>query len=86
MKTLLSLALVLLAATALAQDAKKDTTYSIPFTFNSADTAGMGQYGMRIYDPRIARYMPADTTLNNTAANPYRFVATRKKKPVKNHQ
>jgi len=83
MKTLLSLAFVLLAATALAQDAKKDTAYSIPFTFNSTDTAGMGQYGMRIYDPRIARYMPVDTTLNNAAANSYKPIATRKKKKHK---
>ena len=49
------------------------------------DTTGMGQYGMRIYDTRIARYLTVDP--GYTESNPYGVTrkpeAVKKKKVVK---
>lgn len=76
MKTLLSLAFALFAATAFAQSSTKDTTHR--FKYNQPlDTATDKEYGMRLYDTRMARYMRPDTA---SKQNPYYFADKRKKK------
>ncbi len=99
MKSLLSMTLLLFAGTVSARtDSIKTANVSTDSLFKvmsatsagnefykMSDTTGMGQYGMRIYDPRIARYLPMDNS--STESNPYGFakkpVTAVKKKPVK---
>ncbi len=60
MKTLLSLAFTLLAAVAFAQTNTKDTAYR--FKYNQPiDTAMAKEYGMRLYDTRMIKYLAPDT-------------------------
>ena len=59
MKTLFTSAFLCLAVTAFAQDTKKDT-------------ATTNDYGARIYDARILRYMSSDPKASEQN-NPYNF-------------
>jgi hypothetical protein len=99
MKPLLSIALLLFTGTVSAQtDSTKaaklpaDSLFKVMPAegegnefYKMSDTTGMGQYGMRIYNPRTLRYLPVDNS--STENNPYEFTkkpaAVVKKKPVK---
>jgi len=59
MKTLFTSALLLLTLTSFAQDTKKDSATTL-------------DYGARIYDPRIARYISTDPKASEQN-NPYKF-------------
>jgi hypothetical protein len=95
MRTTLVILTLLVSLATTAQETKKHSTGKDSVQINSTqegitpywktlDTAGMGQYGMRIYDPRMGRYMPVDT---NHADNPYGFAQRKevvnKKRSVK---
>jgi hypothetical protein len=57
----------------------------IPYdTIMNMDTTGMGQYGIRIYDPRIGRYMPMDASFtgNLYGFNRKKPLVVKKKKPI----
>lgn len=58
MKNIFTSALLFLTVTAFAQDSKKDS-------------AATNDYGMRIYDTRIGRYMAVDPKASQN--NPYNF-------------
>lgn len=75
MKIILSLAFSALTVVAFAQTNTKDTAYTFKHN-QSIDTTGMSEYGMRIYDPRMTRYMPPDTA---SRQNPYYFANKKKK-------
>jgi len=64
MKTLFTSALLLLTLTSFAQDTKKDSATAL-------------DYGARIYDPRIARYISTDPKASEQN-NPYKFADTTK--------
>lgn len=76
MNILLSIAFTMIAAVAFAQDAKTDTVHRYKFN-EPIDTTGMGQYGMRLYDTRMTRYLAPDTAYKK---NPYYFADKKKKK------
>lgn len=68
MKNIFTSAFLFLAVTAFAQDTKKDTTTTL-------------DYGARIYDARIGRYMSVDPK-QSKENNPYQFADTTKTKQV----
>ncbi len=67
MKNIFNSAFLLLAITAFAQNTKKDNTTAL-------------DYGARIYNTRIARYMSFDPKTSQN--NPYQFADTTKAKQV----
>lgn len=75
MKIILSLALTLFAAAVFAQTNTNDTVYRYKYN-QPIDTALANQYGMRLYDTRMIRYLPPDTAANQ---NPYYFADKKKK-------
>ena len=79
MKIILALAFTLVVAVASAQDVKNDTAHRYKLN-QPIDTAMANEYGMRLYNTRMTRYLATDTAYKK---NPYYF-ADKKKKHKKN--
>jgi hypothetical protein len=75
MKIILSLAFTFIAAVAFAQDVKNDTANRYKPN-QPIDTAMANEYGMRLYDTRMTRYLAPDTAYKQ---NPYYFANKKRK-------